>query len=141
MAISDEITRLQQAKAALKTSIEGKGVTVSSDATLDDYPNLVDSIEAGGGGSDGVYKIVDITDKGTTNDNPYIIQLEDIPTFIEVMEKNEIPEYFCFERVSNGKRTQVLTINGIKDQYFRTQGLVGADFIYKVNSKASKNFT
>ena len=50
MAISDEITRLQQAKAALKTSIEGKGVTVSSDATLDDYPALVDSIETGGGG-------------------------------------------------------------------------------------------
>lgn len=49
MAISDEITRLQQAKAALKTSIEGKGVTVSSSATLDDYPDLVDSIEAGGG--------------------------------------------------------------------------------------------
>lgn len=52
MAISDEITRLQQAKAALKTSIEGKGVTVSSDATLDDYPALVDSIEAGGGSID-----------------------------------------------------------------------------------------
>ena len=51
MAISDEITRLQQAKSALKTSIEGKGVTVSSDATLDDYPALVDSIETGGGGS------------------------------------------------------------------------------------------
>lgn len=51
MAISDEITRLQQAKAALKTSIEGKGVTVSSSATLDDYADLVDSIEAGGGGS------------------------------------------------------------------------------------------
>lgn len=49
MAISDEITRLQSAKSALKTSIEGKGVTVSSDATLDDYPALVDSIEAGGG--------------------------------------------------------------------------------------------
>jgi hypothetical protein len=49
MAISDEITRLQQAKADLKTAIEGKGVTVSSSATLDDYAALVDSIEAGGG--------------------------------------------------------------------------------------------
>lgn len=50
MAISDEITRLQSAKSALKTSIEGKGVTVSSSATLDDYPALVDSIQQGGGG-------------------------------------------------------------------------------------------
>lgn len=57
MAISDEITRLQNAKAALKTSIEGKGVTVSSDATLDDYPALVDSIETGGGVSDNVWYI------------------------------------------------------------------------------------
>lgn len=49
MAISDEITRLQGAKSALKTAIEGKGVTVSSSAKLDAYPALVDSIEAGGG--------------------------------------------------------------------------------------------
>jgi len=50
MAISDEIARLQQAKADLKTAIEGKGVTVSSSAKLEDYPALVDSIQAGGGG-------------------------------------------------------------------------------------------
>lgn len=52
MAISDEITRLQSAKSALKTSIEGKGVTVPSTAKLEDYPALVDSIEAGGGSGD-----------------------------------------------------------------------------------------
>jgi len=52
MAISDEITRLQQAKSALKTSIEGKGVTVLSSAKLEDYPALVDSIQQGGGGDD-----------------------------------------------------------------------------------------
>ena len=51
MAISDEISRLQSAKSALKTSIEGKGVTVSSSAKLEDYPALVDSIQAGGGSS------------------------------------------------------------------------------------------
>lgn len=52
MAISDEISRLQSAKSALKTSIEGKGVTVPSSAKLDAYPALVDSIQAGGGSSD-----------------------------------------------------------------------------------------
>ena len=51
MAISDEITRLQQAKADIKTAIEGKGVTVSSSATLDDYADLIDNISTGGGGS------------------------------------------------------------------------------------------
>ena len=48
MAISDEITRLQQAKADLKTAIENKGITVSSSTTLDNYADLVDSIVAGG---------------------------------------------------------------------------------------------
>lgn len=48
--ITDQITRLQTAKANLKTSIEAKGVTVSADATLDQYPALVDSIPSGGGG-------------------------------------------------------------------------------------------
>lgn len=47
--IPQEITRLQNAKAALKESIEAKGVTVASDATLDQYPALVDEIPQGGG--------------------------------------------------------------------------------------------
>lgn len=49
MSIASEITRLQTAKANIKTSIENKGVTVSSDATLDTYASLIDSIETGGG--------------------------------------------------------------------------------------------
>ena len=48
MSIASEISRLQQAKATLKTSIESKGVTVSSSATLDDYPDYVDAISQGG---------------------------------------------------------------------------------------------
>lgn len=52
MSIASEISRLQQAKADIKTAIENKGVTVPSDATLDDYANLVDSISGGGGGVD-----------------------------------------------------------------------------------------
>ena len=47
MSIASEITRLQTAKADLKTAIEGKGVTVSSSAKLDAYPALVESISGG----------------------------------------------------------------------------------------------
>ena len=50
MSITSEITRLQTAKANLKTAIEGKGVTVPSSAKLDAYPALVESIQQGGGG-------------------------------------------------------------------------------------------
>ena len=49
MSIASEITRLQNAKAALKSSIEAKGVTVDPSATLDSYSELVDSIPTGGG--------------------------------------------------------------------------------------------
>lgn len=48
MSISSEILRLQTAKASIKTSIENKGVTVPSSATLDDYSVYVDEIEGGG---------------------------------------------------------------------------------------------
>lgn len=50
MSIATEITRLQGAKADLKTAIEGKGVTVPAAALLDDYADLVDAIQTGGGG-------------------------------------------------------------------------------------------
>ncbi len=49
MSIASEITRLQNAKAALKSSIEAKGVTVPQDAKIDTYAELIDSIPTGGG--------------------------------------------------------------------------------------------
>lgn len=50
MAISDEITRIQGAKADLRTSIQAKGVTVPASAKIDAYPDYVDAIQTGGGG-------------------------------------------------------------------------------------------
>lgn len=52
MSIASEIERLQNAKSALKTAIEGKGVSVPASTKLDGYSALVDSIEQGGGGTD-----------------------------------------------------------------------------------------
>lgn len=50
MSIASEISRLQTAKGNIKTSIENKGVTVPSAATLSDYPSYINAIEQGGGG-------------------------------------------------------------------------------------------
>lgn len=50
MSVSDEIRRIQNAKANIKTSIENKGVTVPDDAKLDTFPSLIDDIQAGGSG-------------------------------------------------------------------------------------------
>ena len=44
MSIQSEITRLQTAKANLKTSLENKGATVPSNTTLDGYPAIVNNL-------------------------------------------------------------------------------------------------
>lgn len=51
MSIQTEITRLQTAKADIKTAIELKGVNVPSSATIDTYDDYVSQIVTGGGGS------------------------------------------------------------------------------------------
>ena len=47
MSIQSELTRLTDAKAAIKTAIEGKGVTVPSGTLLDGMAALIESIESG----------------------------------------------------------------------------------------------
>lgn len=49
MSIASEISRLQTAKADIKTAIEAKGVTVPSNAKLDTYDTYVSQISGGGG--------------------------------------------------------------------------------------------
>ncbi len=49
MSIATEISRLQTAKADIKSAIEAKGVTVPSNATLDTYDTYVSQISGGGG--------------------------------------------------------------------------------------------
>ena len=82
MAISDEITRLQDAKSALKTSIENKGVPVSDSTLISGYAALVDEIQTGGGGggNEDVINLIerDITTlnipEGTTKIGEYAFQ-------------------------------------------------------------------
>lgn len=47
MTIASEITRLQTAKAGIKTALEDKGVEVDSSATLDEYPGYIEGLSAG----------------------------------------------------------------------------------------------
>ena len=50
MSIQTELTRIANAKATIKTAIEGKGVTVPEGTLLDGMSALIESIETGGGG-------------------------------------------------------------------------------------------
>ena len=49
MSIQTELTRITNAKSAIKAAIEGKGVTVPDGTLLDGMAALIESIEAGGG--------------------------------------------------------------------------------------------
>ena len=46
MSIQTELTRITNAKSAIKTAIEGKGVTVPDGTLLDGMASLIESIEA-----------------------------------------------------------------------------------------------
>ena len=67
MSIQTELTRLTNAKAAIQTAIEGKGVTVPEATLLDGMASLIESIEAGGGVSGITYGIYIPSVTGTSH--------------------------------------------------------------------------
>ena len=83
MSIQTELTRIINAKAAIKTDVEGKGVTVPDGAKLDALAALIESIEAVGGydviagtftpGEDtDKYRITNSGDLTTTTGNVFV---------------------------------------------------------------------
>lgn len=59
MSIQTELTRITNAKAAIKAAIEGKGVTVPAGTLLDGMASLIESIEAVGGGATGTFAVTE----------------------------------------------------------------------------------
>lgn len=51
--LTENVQKVVDAHAALKTAIEGKGVTVPAGTKLTGMPALVDQIQTGGGGGGG----------------------------------------------------------------------------------------
>ena len=77
MSIQTELTRITNAKTAIKTAIEGKGVTVPDGTLLDGMAALIESIQAGGGG-DGEFFVtsgkITYPSKILLKDNPIVIE-------------------------------------------------------------------
>ena len=48
MSIQTDLTRIKNAKAAIKAAVEGKGVTVPDGTLLDGMAALIESIQTGG---------------------------------------------------------------------------------------------
>lgn len=56
MSIASEISRLQTAKADIKTAIENKGVTVADNLTISSYASKIDEIQTGADILNGIIK-------------------------------------------------------------------------------------
>ena len=97
MSIQTELTRIINAKAAIKTAIEGKGVTVPDGTLLDGMAALIESIEAGGGGV--ITATFTVASDSTTNSLDYLPQsVEEWPSWLIVIaEKDTITEYSSFK--------------------------------------------
>lgn len=69
--ISDELNRLIQAKAGIKSALEEKGLTIGDSSTLDEFPGLIQEMQTSGGGLD-TSTIIDLIESDiSTLEIPY----------------------------------------------------------------------
>ena len=71
MSVQTEITRIESAKTAITTAIEGKGVTVPDGTLLDGMAPLIESIEAGGVGVQSDWNQNDSTQPDYVKNRPF----------------------------------------------------------------------
>ena len=91
VSIQTDLTRIKNAKAAIKAAIEGKGVTVPDATLLDGMAALIESIQAGGGGGGGSGDVVLGEITITSNEN--VTLTDAIPV------RSQAPKaYFWFEK-------------------------------------------
>ena len=108
--ISEEITRLQTAKANIKTAIENKGVEVSSSAKIDDYASLIDDISSGGDTSKYGNLIDNYSGSTVTNFNFYaLFEHLTIPSNIQTLWLN-FPNYSQIKSISFEANSQCTSL-------------------------------
>lgn len=134
MSVGTEISRLENAKAAITTAIAGKGVTVPSGTKLDSMAALIDSIEAGGGANEllewfGGSKYYTTTVTPTSNTDEITITPDDAtilssPKFLLVIP--DIPA------ARNVVRTRAIARAPSEDSYVSTVfvSLIGRVYAY-----------
>ena len=112
MGIPSEVTRITNAKAAIRTAIVGKGVTVPDGTKLDGMAALIESIDAGGGG---------VFAGGTYTPETTGFQRVDIAHNLGI-----IPDIFAFYRYASDA--------SVPDSYCMDMLLItSAPFVYQAN--------
>ena len=120
MSIADQITRLSNAKAAIKTSIENKGITVSDTAKLDAYPALIDSIEAGGGSGETHVNpdFYDIRTQNGTNFNNLFREYNGPEIDVSQWDTSKVTSArYCFNGCTKSMDISNWDLSNLKDAY------------------------
>ena len=115
MSVQSEIARLENAKAAIKAAIEGKGVTVPDATLLDGMAALIDSIEAGGGEAELFSGTITPSEDSTKITIEHNIGVA--PKLIVVKTDTYGVNYFSHGVWINKGKYEVLTFGG----YFQSQ--------------------
>ena len=104
MSIQTELTRITNAKAAVKAAIEGKGVTVPDGTLLDGMAPLIESIEAGGGDFNALPQKIDTVLSGSVtpaSDADFLY----ITDFGDRQSMNYLPRIFIMFRKTPASST------------------------------------
>ena len=121
MSIQTELTRIKNAKSAIKAAIEGKGVTVPDATLLDGMASLIESIEAGGGG--GVFAGGTYTPETTGFQKVNITHnlgiIPDIFAFYRFTSDMDVPDDFCMDMLLITSAPFVYQANLNKNNYRR----------------------
>lgn len=121
MSIQTELTRITNAKAAIKTAIEGKGVTVPDGTLLDGMAALIESIEAGGGGG------INAT-AGT------ITVSSDVENYVLTHGLGEVPKFFFIGMMGNYSK-----LSNKKYILISAYGFSDADIQYRMTTRSNEN--
>lgn len=121
MSIQTELTRLTNAKAAIQTAIEGKGVTVPSGTLLDGMAPLIDAIEAGGRDPFGS-ELIAIGTYTPASDIAFTSESSAITIefgFENMVGNHHILSSFIFFRIglTKAKWGEILLLSALRDAY------------------------
>ena len=141
MNVQTEITRIESAKTAIATAIEGKGVTVPEGTLLDGMASLIESIEAGGG-----YEITtgNITPSETTTSLSWEHGLSTTPSLVLIYLRkgwslttymNVVRmSYQYIDSISHKQKTDVYAIATRNTAYASLESSVSADDVpFEIN--------
>lgn len=125
--INDELLRIEGAKADIATAIGNKGVTVPANAKIDDFADLIDAIQTGGGGTDDT--LLKIMNKTITS--------VDIPSGV-----TSVPNYFFSNCASLSSVIFPSTLTSIgENSFMRCSNLTSISIPNAVTTIENRSFS